>query len=131
MLKDVLDQQEPYVEGGQKQAGEIVPHLFCYEDGRPIRYPENAWKNACKAAGKPGLLIHDLKRSAVRQADIHGIDRDLSRKMAGIKTDLIHSRYNIGDEDRLAQAANKLTYDLSPDRSVVPLQPQKGAVRVQ
>ena len=51
--------------------------------------------------------------------------------MAGIKTDSIYSRYNIGEEDRLTDAANKLTYDLAPDRPVVPLQPQKGAVRVQ
>ena len=113
-LKEVLDEQEAYVRRIEKKLGKVIPHLFCHEDGRPIKSPEFAWKKACHAAQRPGLLIHDLKRSAVRQAERMGIDRDVFRDMAGIKTDSIYSRYNIGDEKRKDEAAEKLTHDRTP-----------------
>lgn len=55
--------------------------MFVFPDGRPIKCPEYEWKKACHGVGKPGFLIHDMKRSAGRQTDLMGIDRDVFREM--------------------------------------------------
>ena len=113
VLKRVLDEQEAYVREVERRAGKPVQWMFCFPDGRPIVHPEEAWKRACRRAGRIGLTIHDLKRSAVRQAEIKGMARDTLMAMAGIKTASIYSRYNIQDEQRLRDGAAKLDYQIA------------------
>jgi integrase len=57
------------------QADHIVPWVFfrMVAKGRggekrpkPIRAFGKAWKSACRAAGCPGRIPHDLRRTAVR-----------------------------------------------------------------
>jgi hypothetical protein len=36
------------------------------EDGKPVRDFRGAWASACEAAKVPGLLFHDLRRTAER-----------------------------------------------------------------
>lgn len=45
--------------------GTICPFVF-HRNGERISHFRAAWKNACKAAGCPGALVHDMRRSAVR-----------------------------------------------------------------
>jgi integrase len=40
-----------------------------HRDGRPIRSLRRAWRTASRDAGLPGLLPHDLRRSAVRNPE--------------------------------------------------------------
>lgn len=121
-LAAVLDEQEAYVRQVERQTGQVIAWVFCYPDGAPIQFPEQFWRKAAKAPGLPELTIHDLRRSAVRQAELSGIDRDVFKDMAGIKTDSIYSRYNIVDEKRLRDAAAKLRVSSEPaKRKVVPL----------
>jgi integrase len=58
----------------------------------------------CKAA-KVSVLLHDFRRSAVRNMTSAGVSRDVAKKISGHQTDSIFSRYNITDEDDLADAA--------------------------
>jgi integrase len=123
-LKAVLDEQQEYVRRIERATGAVIPHLFCYQDGRAITRPEDAWKAACKRAGHEGLTIHSLKRSAVRQAEANGVSRGEFMDLAGIKTETIYERYNICDSGRLKAAAAKLPgLPGAAERKVVSLRP--------
>jgi integrase len=43
-----------------KSAGTICPYVF-HRDGARISYFRAAWTNACKIAGCPGALVHDMR----------------------------------------------------------------------
>jgi hypothetical protein len=58
----------------------------------------------CKAA-KVSILLHDFRRSAVRNMTRAGVSRDVAKKISGHQTDSVFSRYNITDENDLADAA--------------------------
>ena len=45
--------------------GVLCPFVF-NRDGKPVRDFRKAWATAKKAAGVPELLVHDLRRTAVR-----------------------------------------------------------------
>jgi len=63
-----------------------------------------SWRKMCKAA-KVSVLLHDFRRSAVRNMTRAGVSRDVAKKISGHQTDSIFSRYNITDENDLADAA--------------------------
>ena len=46
-------------------AGTICPHVF-HRQGVPLRVFYKAWRTACAAAGVPGKIPHDFRRTAVR-----------------------------------------------------------------
>jgi integrase len=90
-----------------KQAGRIVPHVF-HRNGKPIRHVRKAWENACTAAGIPGRLLHDMRRSAVRNLERDGVSRSAAMAMVGHKTEAIYRRYAIVDAAALREAAAKI-----------------------
>ena len=67
------------------------------------------WEMATAAAGIPDLRFHDLRRTAVRNmVRIHGLDRDVVKKISGHLTDVMFSRYNITDEQDIKAAKRKV-----------------------
>jgi integrase len=51
-----------------------------------------------------GLIVHDLRRSAVRNLRLAGISEDVSMKISGHRTREIFSRYNIVSSDDISAA---------------------------
>jgi integrase len=87
--------------------GTICPFVF-HRNGERIVYFRAAWKNACKAAGCPGALVHDMRRSAVRTFERAGVPRSAAMSMVGHKTESIYRRYAIVDEAIQREAAARL-----------------------
>jgi integrase len=90
-----------------KKTGRIVPLVF-HRNGKAIRHVRNAWMNACTAAGIPGRLLHDMRRSAVRNLERDGVSRSAAMAMVGHKTEAIYRRYAIVDSGALRDAAAKI-----------------------
>ena len=90
-----------------ENAGTICPHVFHRDGGRIIHF-RAAWKNACKAAGCPGALVHDIPRSAVRTFERAGVPRSVAMSIVGHKTESIYRRHAIVDEAMQREAAAHL-----------------------
>jgi integrase len=91
-----------------KQAGTISPYVFHHSDGTPIKSMKKAWTKACEAANLPGKLLHDFRRTAVRNLERAGVPRSTAMAMVGHKTESIYRRYAIVDEAMHREAAAKL-----------------------
>lgn len=78
------------------------------------------WREACVRAGLPGLLFHDLRRSAVRNMKRAGVQDKAAMAISGHKTRAIFDRYNIVDEADVADAAEKLEQYLQSSRATKP-----------
>jgi integrase len=66
--------------------------------GRGIREVKTAWQKARERAGVPGLLIHDLRRTACRNMIRAGVSEKRAMEISGHKTNNIFKRYDITDE---------------------------------
>jgi integrase len=78
--------------------------LLFHHHGRPIKDIRKRWHKATAAAGAPGLLFHDLRRSGVRSLIRAGVDPTIAMRISGHKTRGVFDRYNIIDESDIAEA---------------------------
>jgi integrase len=100
------------------QSGSKETHVFLAADGKPLQYHHmrKDWDDACTRAGVPGLLFHDLRRSAVRNLRFAGVTQKVAREFSGHKTDAVFNRYNIVDFGDLQEAATKLAKYLNENK---------------
>jgi integrase len=67
-LREVLERQRQYTDDVERERGQIVPWIF-HRNGKPITSFRKSWDRACTKAGYPGLIPHDMRRSAVRNLE--------------------------------------------------------------
>lgn len=77
--------------------------------GRRIATIQGAWEDATEAAGLPGLLFHDFRRTAVRNLVRSGVPEKVSMELTGHRTREVFERYHIVSSDMLVEAGKKLT----------------------
>lgn len=115
-LRKVLQTQHAAYEHLKKQ-GQVVPWVFfrMVAKGRggslqpkPILAFYKAWKAACRAAGCPGRIPHDLRRTAVRNLVRAAVPERVAMQLTGHKTPSVFNRYNITSPGDLRDAARAL-----------------------
>src|SRR5215831_14354048 len=107
-LRVLLERRQELTRGCERGQARIIPLVF-HRSGRRIESFRRSWKEACKKAGLPGLLFHDLRRSAVRNLERAGVPRSVAMKLTGHKTESIYRRYAIVAESDLREAGAKLS----------------------
>jgi integrase len=106
-LRALLEAQRASTEKTGKQQGRIIPLVF-HRAGKPIKTFYGSWRTACDAAGVPGRLFHDFRRTAVRNLERAGVPRSVAMLMTGHKTEAVYRRYAIVSEADLHRAAKQL-----------------------
>jgi integrase len=107
-LGGLLSQQREATTCLERETGQIVAWVFHHRRGREIRDFYGAWRAACRAAGVPGRIFHDFRRTAVRNLERAGVPRSVAMKLTGHKTESVYRRYAIVDERDLAEGVAKL-----------------------
>jgi integrase len=106
-LRALLEEQRRYTDEQQAATERIIP-LVLHRAGRPIRDFRSVWRSATVAAGCPGRIVHDLRRTAVRDLERAGVSRSVAMRLTGHKTMSVYSRYAIVSPADLAEGVAKV-----------------------
>jgi integrase len=85
----------------------LSEYVFHAGDGRPIVDFKRSWATACRNAGVPGKLFHDLRRTAVRDMIRAGVPQSVAMRISGHRTAAIFLRYDIASEDDKREALKR------------------------
>jgi integrase len=95
-----------------KQPDDLVLTKDVKREGKTVHLPigdfRKTWASACKAAGVPELLVHDLRRSAARNLRRLGEAEGVIMTIGGWKTRSVFERYNIKSRDDVKRATARL-----------------------
>ncbi|MBI4585338.1 MAG: tyrosine-type recombinase/integrase [Planctomycetes bacterium] len=115
-LRDLLLEQRTAVTKLERQLERMITWVFPRGPGhsRPDYYGQRitefrkSWSTACRLAGCPGMLVHDLRRSAVRRLTRAGVPRSIAMRLTGHLTESIYLRYDITSEADLVDAVGRV-----------------------
>ena len=110
----------------EKRLGRIVPYVFPHFTGAKrqsvglrhvavvgdrVKDFRRQWASAVQAAGCPGMLRHDFRRTAVRNLERKGVSRSVATKLTGHRTEAVYRRYAIVSDQDLKAASAKLAQE--------------------
>jgi integrase len=81
----------------EREQKRIIPGVFVRVSkgrlqGRGSSASARAWAAACRAAGHPGVLLHDLRRSGVRWLIRSGVPERVALEIRGHKSRAVFDR---------------------------------------
>ena len=106
-LRALLEERKRIRDEYQRTNNRICPRVS-HRHGKQIADFRKAWESATKAAGCPGRIPHDLRRTAVRDLVRAGIPERVALTLTGHRTRSVFERYSIVSDGDLIDAARKL-----------------------
>ena len=103
---DGLTEVQTMIEAQRKLP--FVTRFVFHRKGKQIRRFDKAWNSACAEAKVPGRLVHDFRRTAVRNMVERGVPERVAMMISGHRTRSIFDRYHIVSKKDLREAAAKL-----------------------
>jgi len=107
-LRTLLERRRAVTRVRERQLGRPVPCVFTRPNGAPLGSFNKAWATACRAAGVPGRVLHDFRRTAVRNLVRAGVPERVAMQMVGWKSRQMLDRYHIVNTADLFDAARKI-----------------------
>jgi integrase len=108
----------------------LSPLVFHHRNGQPLGDFRKAWATACRKAGVPGKLFHDLRRTAVRNMIRAGVSQTVAMSISGHRTISMFNRYNITSDADQRDALRRVQGHLEVQQqtsNVIPLGAESGA----
>ena len=87
---------------------------------------DKVWRKACATAGVPGRLVHDFRRSTVRNMTRAGVPEKIAMSITGHKTRAIFDRYNITNEEDIRAGQTRTQEYLTRRRGTPPFSAEHG-----
>jgi integrase len=107
-LRAVFERRRAVTRERERELGRAVAYVFTRSNGDPIGSFNKAWATACRAAGVPGRVLHDFRRTAVRNLVRVGVPERVAMQLVGWKSRQMLDRYHIVNASDLVDAARKL-----------------------
>ncbi len=107
-LRALLARRRAITRDRERELGRAVPHVFTRPNGEALGTFNKRWATACRAAGVPGRVLHDFRRTAVRNLVRAGVPERVAMEMVGWKSRQMLDRYHIVSAADLIEAAKKL-----------------------
>jgi integrase len=98
--------------------GEIQDdRVFTREDGKPVKNFRGSVGECARSSKVPGLLFHDLRRTAARNLRRVGVAEGMIMKIGGCKTRSVFERYAIVSQTDIRDAMTKLEAGQHSDKA--------------
>ena len=86
-----------------RKPGPLCEWVF-HRKGKPVRWIAGPWRLACAQAGITGKVLHDFRRTAVRDMIRAGVSETVAMTISGHRSRSVFDRYNITSERDREQA---------------------------